>query len=90
MCQNVSAPRAFSTAPHPIPRLSDPEPDCRSGSEPKRRSGLARSAVRRIAVILPFTELTDPWDGGDLEPEARLLAALDAALAADEQASGTS
>jgi hypothetical protein len=46
--------------------------------------------VRRIAVILPFTELTDPWDGGDLEPEARLLAALDAALAADEQASGTS
>lgn len=55
----------------------------------KRRSGLGRSAVRRIAVILPFYEPTDRWDGGDPKPEARLLAALDAVILADEEAPGT-
>lgn len=45
--------------------------------------------MRRIAVILPFYEPTDRWDGGDPKPEARLLAALDAVILADEEAPGT-
>jgi hypothetical protein len=45
--------------------------------------------VRRLAVILPVSDLTGPSDEGYAKSEARLLSALDEAIAADDPEAGT-